>query len=52
MMKYLAVLNAICVKYLGFDKSLFPDIPVELAVVERSMNDILSPEVEKNLMII
>ena len=47
MMKYMVVLNAICVKYLGFDKSLFPDIPVELAVVERSMNDILSPEVEK-----
>ena len=55
MMNYLAVLNAICVDYLGFDKSLFPDIPVEQAVVERSMNDILSPEVETeshdNLMV-
>lgn len=46
MTKYLAVLNAICVNYLGFDKSLFPDLKVEKPVVERSLNDILSPEVE------
>lgn len=47
MKDYLAVLNAICVRYLGFDKALFPELPVDDALVERSINDILHPEVEK-----
>lgn len=47
MKQYLEVLNAICVRYLGFDAKLFPDMSVDDALVERSLNDILHPEVEK-----
>ena len=47
MKQYLAVLNAICVKYLGFDASLFPALDIDEKLVERSMNDILSPEFQK-----
>jgi len=47
MKDYLAVLNAICVRYLGFDKALFPELPVDDALVERSINDVLHPEVDK-----
>lgn len=46
MRPYLAVLNAICVRYLGFEASVFPDLPVEEALVDRSIQDILVPEVE------
>ena len=47
MKQYLAVLNAICVRYLGFDASLFPALDVDEKLVARSMNDILSPEFQK-----
>ena len=47
MKQYLAVLNAICVWYLGFDASLFPALDVDEKLVARSMNDILSPEFQK-----
>ena len=47
MKQYLAVLNAICVKYLGFEASLFPALDIDEKLVERSMNDILSPEFKK-----
>ena len=47
MKTYLAVINAICFRYLGFSSSLFPDLPVDDALVERSLNDILHPEVER-----
>lgn len=41
-------LNAIGVDYLGFDSSLFPQIESDKKLVERVLNDILSPEfVEK-----
>lgn len=46
MRPYLAVLNAICVRYLGFEASVFPDLPVDEALVDRSIQDILVPEVE------
>lgn len=46
MKPYLAVLNAICVRYLGFEASVFPDLPVDEALVDRSIQDILVPEVE------
>ena len=44
MKQYLAVLNAICVRYLGFDASLFPALEADERLVERSLNDMLSPE--------
>ena len=47
MKQYLAVLNAICVRHLGFSAELFPELPVEDALVERSLNDILHPEVKR-----
>ena len=47
MKTYLAVLNAICTRYLGFSSTLFPNLPVDDALVERSLNDILHPEVER-----
>ena len=47
MKQYLAVLNVICVRYLGFDASLFPALEVDERLVERSLNDILSPEFKK-----
>ena len=47
MKQCLAVLNAICVRYLGFDASLFPDLEADERLVERSLNDMLSPEFQK-----
>lgn len=47
MKTYLAVLNAICIRHLGFSSTLFPNLPVDDALVERSLNDILHPEVER-----
>lgn len=47
MKEYLAVINAICVKYLGFEASLFPVLPVKDALVDRSFADVMHPEVEK-----
>lgn len=47
MKQYLAVLNAICVRYLGFDASLFPELEADERLVERSLNDMLSPEFQK-----
>lgn len=47
MKTYLAVLNAICTRYLGFSSTLFPNLPIDDALVERSLNDILHPEVER-----
>ena len=47
MKQYLAVLNAICVRHLGFSAELFPKLPVEDALVERSLNHILHPEVKR-----
>lgn len=47
MKQYFAVLNAICIRYLGFDASLFPALDVDEKLVARSMNDILSPEFQK-----
>ena len=46
MKEYLAVLNAICYRYLGFEVSLFPHLPVDDTLVKRSLYDILQPEVE------
>lgn len=47
MKQYLEVLNAICIWYLGFDASLFPDLKADERLVERSLNDMLSPEFQK-----
>lgn len=47
MRRYLAVLDAICVRHLGFDEGLFPPLPVDDGLVRRSLRDILHPEVEK-----
>lgn len=47
MKTYLAVLNAICINYLGFQASLFPELDVDSSLVERSLHDILQPEVNK-----
>ena len=47
MKRYLAVLNAICVRHLGFDASLFPVLEIDERLVERCLNDILSPEFQK-----
>ena len=47
MKTYLAVLNSICVNYLGFKASLFPELDVDNSLVDRSILDILHPEVEK-----
>lgn len=47
MKQYLAVLNAICIRYLGFDASLFPALEVDERLIERSLNDMLSPEFQK-----
>lgn len=47
MKQYLAVINFICIKHLGFPSRIFPELPVDEALVERSLNDILHPEVER-----
>lgn len=47
MKPYLAVLNAICVRHLGFDAALFPMLPVDEKLVERALADILHPEVKR-----
>lgn len=47
MKQYLAMLNAICVLYLGFDVSRFPAMDIDKRLVERCLNDILSPEFQK-----
>lgn len=47
MKQYLAVINAICIRHLGFSSAIFPELPVDDALVERSLNDILHPEVER-----
>ncbi len=47
MKQYFAVLNAICVRYLGFDVALFPALKTNDMLVERSLNDMLSPEFQK-----
>ena len=47
MKQYLAVINAICTRHLGFSSELFPELPVDEALVERSLNDIMHPEVER-----
>ena len=47
MKQYLAVVNAICTRHLGFSPELFPKLPVDEALVERSLNDILHPEIER-----
>ena len=47
MKQYLAMLNAICVLYLGFDVSRFPAMDIDKKLVERCLNDILSPEFQK-----
>ena len=44
MKDYLAVLNAICVRYFGYNPSLFPNLQVDDKLVERSLNDIFHPE--------
>ena len=47
MKQYMAVLNAVCVRYLGFEDSLFPVLENDEKLVERSLNDMLSPEFQK-----
>lgn len=47
MQSYLAVLNVICTRYLVFSSILFPELLVDDALVTRSLNDILFPEVER-----
>lgn len=47
MKQYLAVINSICIRHLGFPSAIFPELPVDDALVERSLNDILHPEVER-----
>lgn len=47
METYLATINAICTRYLGFSSSLFPELPVDDILVERTINDILHPEVTR-----
>lgn len=47
MKTYLAVLNAICIRHLGFPSDIFPDLPADDALVDRSLNDILHPEVKR-----
>ena len=42
--RFFQQINAICVDYLGFSKSTFPQIEREEALEERIINDILSPE--------
>lgn len=47
MKPYFATINAICTRYLGFSSSLFPELPVDDILVERTLNDILHPEVTR-----
>ena len=47
MKQYLATINAICTRYLGFPSSLFPELAIDEMLVERSLNDILHPEVTR-----
>ena len=49
MKQYLAILNAICVKHLGFEATLFPVLEIDENLVERSFNDILIPEFQKEM---
>lgn len=42
--RFVTSLNAIGVKYLGFDASIFPEIETDDILFERILNDILSPE--------
>lgn len=42
--KYANTLNAIGVKFLGFDKSIFYEVSDDDALTERVLNDILAPE--------
>ena len=44
---YLAVLNTICIDYLGFNSALFPELDVDKKLVERCLHDIIHPEVKK-----
>lgn len=46
MKTYLAVLNAICIKHLGFQAFLFPELEADSSLVERSLLDIFHPEVK------
>ena len=47
MKTYLAVLNTICIDYLEFDSTLFPELDVDKKIVERCLHDIIHPEVKK-----
>ena len=44
MKQYVDIVFAICVRYLGFSASLFPECEVDAALLSRSLNDILCPE--------
>lgn len=44
MTEFFLCLNAICVEDLGFDISVFPSFQFNVALKERVLNDILSPE--------
>lgn len=44
MMDFFRCLNAICVDFLGFDVSFFPQSQFNAVLKERVLNDILSPE--------
>ena len=44
MERFLAVVNAICMEDFGLDRSLFPDLPIDAALKERVLNDIIAPE--------
>lgn len=49
MTRYLAILNAICINYLGFEKSRFPNLPEDKTIIDRCLKDILSPKEESDI---
>ena len=44
MKQYVDIVFAICVRYMGFSASLFPECEVDSELLNRSLNDILCPE--------
>ena len=48
MMDFYNCINAICVRDLGFDVKVFPNVQFESSLIERILNDILSPEFQGN----
>ena len=48
MLRFMSAIDAICIKYLGFEKEIFPDLPLDEELADRVLEDMLSPEFQEN----